>query len=107
MLLPFHRLEPQMTIGWWVFMFGVVMVLFEAPGRSAAVIAVGILPFIIVWLGWWRTIAGLACLCVYLVAVAGTISLLLPLNGDAANLLLLFFLAMVMLMSWPTAFDTF
>ena len=105
MLLPFHRLERKMTIGWWMFIFGVLMVLFEAPERSAAVLAVGVLPFIVVMLGRYDIVAGLAGFCVYLLAVGGTLSLLLPLNGDAANLLLLFFLAMIMLVSWPAALD--
>lgn len=94
-----------MTIGWWMLIIGVLLVLSEAPERSMAVIAVGVLPFIVVILGRHNSIAGLVGFCAYLAAVAGTLWLLLPINGDGANLVLLLFMAMLMLLSWPTAFD--
>jgi hypothetical protein len=94
-----------MTIGNWVFLFGVLLLAFERPGASLVVLGIGVLPYIIMMLGKRSAWAALMGVGGYITAVVAVVMMLTPLNGDATNLILLFALAIIVLLSWGSALD--
>lgn len=91
-----------MTIGWWLMGFGVLVMLAEQPGLFFAVLAVGIMPFLIVRSTMFL---GIIVLLVYGGSVALIGMQLFPLADNGTNLLYLLALPAVMIASWGYALD--
>lgn len=96
-----------MTLGNCVLMVGVLMLAFERPGASLAVVALGLVPYVILMVGQRSLLVAALVTLAYIGAGVALMMSFVPFNGDPTNLLLVLVLPAVVIFSWGSAMDSF